>query len=186
MTTIQSSLNNHIERDSFSHNNYSAKDTLLTTSDEVEDFDVRQAVVATEEENQNELVQVKEYLNCCLEAEKIILESGSYEDGLAALHEDDQNKWKEAWLNDEDSDISSATAEGLLSWIEDDTKFYKSKIFELKNRSKIKQQILGKSFLSDKELDKYARYESHLDRKFEKTLAMIIKLQDLRETKSNL
>ena len=31
-------------------------------------------------------------------------------------------------------------------------------------------------------LDKLARYESHLDRKLERTLAMLLKLQDLRRT----
>ena len=58
--------------------------------------------------------------------------------------------------------------------------FRSDTIYELENRSKVKQQILGKSFLSDRELDKYARYENHLDKKFEKTLTMLIKLQDLR------
>ena len=69
-------------------------------------------------------------------------------------------------------------------WTSWDSKYYEKRIYELESRSKVKQQILGKSFLLDKELDKYVRYESHLDRKFEKTLAMLIKLQDIRAAKS--
>jgi hypothetical protein len=180
MTSIQSSLSKCVGV-GYSYNS-AAEAALLVSSNEIRNFDIKQAVLSTEEETQNELARVKEYLNCCLESEKIILESGSYEDGLAALHEDDQNKWRKAWLREGKDAINSATAEGLLSWIEDDKELYKSKIFELENRSKVKQQIFGKSFFSDKELDKFVRYETHLDRKFEKILTMLLKLKDLRGT----
>ena len=41
-------------------------------------------------------------------------------------------------------------------------------------------QAIGSAMFSD-ELPKIMRYEAHLDRKFEKTLAMIIRLQEMRE-----
>lgn len=182
MTTIQSSLNSYIERDSNFRDNVSAKDALLAESYEVKSFDIRQAVLSTEEENQEELIQIKEYLNYCLESEQILLKSGSYEDGLCALHEDNQNNWTDEWLNDDENDISSATAEDLLSWVDDLKKHYEKLIYELENRDKVKKQLLGKAFLSDKELNKHVRYENHLDKKFEKTLSILIKLKDLRET----
>lgn len=182
MTTIQSSLNNNIDRDSSFDHNYSAQDALLATSYKVKNFDIRQAVTCTDIETHESLSQTKEKLDCCIAAEQILEETESYENGLAALHEDDQNNWQEDWDNDDENDISSATAEGLLSWIEDARKHYEALVYELENRPKVKQQILGKSFLSDKELNKYARYENHLDKKFEKHLAMLLKLKDLRGT----
>ena len=185
MTSIQSSLSKNIERDSSYLDNESAKDALLAPSSAVENFDIRQAVTYTDAKTQEFLIQTKEKLDCCLVAEQTLEETNSYQNGLAALHEEDQNKWQEDWDNDDENDISSATAEGLLSWINDLRERYEARIYELKNRQKVKQQILGKSFLSDKELDKYSRYETHLDRKFEKTLAMLIKLQDLRESQKN-
>lgn len=66
-------------------------------------------------------------------------------------------------------------------YIENLKKRYEKSIYELENRSKVKHQTLGKAFFYDKELNKYMRYESHLDKKFEKTLAMLIRLQDLRK-----
>ena len=43
----------------------------------------------------------------------------------------------------------------------------------------IKAQTLGEGF-KPKRLDNLARYEAHLDRKFERTLAMLVKLKELR------
>lgn len=43
----------------------------------------------------------------------------------------------------------------------------------------IKSQILGEG-LQAYRLEKLNRYETHLDRKFERTLAMLLKLKDLR------
>lgn len=183
MSNLQSSLSRNVGKDSFCSSNDSAKDALLASSYEVEKFDIKKAILASDNDNLGELKIAKECLECCLVAAKILEETNSYEDGLAALHKEDQNNWYTDWLDDE-NDISSATAEGLLSWIRDNTNYYKKRIYEIENRSKVKQQILGKSFLSKEELDKYARYESHLDRKFEKILVMLIKLQDIRISKS--
>lgn len=43
----------------------------------------------------------------------------------------------------------------------------------------IKAQTLGESLQAHR-LEKLNRYETHLDRKFERTLAMILKLKELR------
>ena len=60
-----------------------------------------------------------------------------------------------------------------------DTALYITRRKELENRQLIKDQALGETFDSDT-LDRRARYETHLDRKLERTLAMLIRLQDLR------
>jgi hypothetical protein len=54
---------------------------------------------------------------------------------------------------------------------------------ELENRHLIKAHTFGEAFNADR-LDRIARYEVHLDRKLEKTLAMLIKLQELRRPNS--
>jgi len=50
---------------------------------------------------------------------------------------------------------------------------------ELENRPLIRAQAFGESLNPDK-LERLARYEVHLDRKFERTLALLIRLQDPR------
>ena len=46
----------------------------------------------------------------------------------------------------------------------------------------IKTQTLGEGLKANR-LEKLSRYETHLDRKFERTLAMLIKLKKLRGKK---
>jgi hypothetical protein len=182
MASLQSSLEQNINRDSAL-----AKDALLATSSQVKDFNIRQAVLIPQEETQQELVQVKKYLKCCLTAEQTILKTNSYDKGLAALHKDDQYDWQN-WLgttteNDKSGVIYTATPESLMLYIDKSKQYYEKSIYELGNRERVKKQTLGKSFLSERELNKYTKYETHLDKKFEKTLGMFLKLKELRETK---
>ena len=52
-----------------------------------------------------------------------------------------------------------------------------------KNRPLVRAQAFAEAFDPYK-LDRLARYETHLDRKLERTLAMLLKLQDLRQAKT--
>ena len=52
---------------------------------------------------------------------------------------------------------------------------------ELENRNLIRAQAFGEALDPDR-LDRLARYEVHLDRKLERILGMLLKLQDLRRT----
>ena len=187
MASLQSSLSRNIGGDFFSIKE-SLKEALLTSSEDTKFLNIKKAVLVSEEETMNELTKTNNKFKCCLLSEQIIAESNSYDDALVVLDEEDQNNWINNWLgeDEEDQEQSSdeyytASTEDLLLYIEDLKKRYGSRIYELENRSKIKHQTLGKSFFYDKELNKYMRYESHLDKKFEKTLAMLIKLQDLRK-----
>ena len=56
--------------------------------------------------------------------------------------------------------------------------WYASRRKELEHRPLIRVQALGESLDPDK-LERLARYVVHLDRKLERTLAMLIRLQDL-------
>ena len=55
---------------------------------------------------------------------------------------------------------------------------------ELKNRPLIRAQAFGEAIDPDR-LEKLSRYEVHLDRKLERTLAMLIRLRELRHTASS-
>ncbi len=50
---------------------------------------------------------------------------------------------------------------------------------ESRHREAIKAQALGEG-MQVYRLEKLARYETHLDRKLERTLAMLVKLKELR------
>jgi len=193
MASLQSSLERSVKYD----DNDSAKAPLLANSSQIEDFDTRTIVLSSQEDNQQELAQTKRYLKCCLVAGQILSKTNSYEEGLAALHKNDQDEWQNEWLNnsftndeehegdenDEEEVKYSATVESLTSYVNIAKKHYEKLIYELTNREKVKSQALGKAFFSDKELNKYTKYENHLDKKFEKTLAMLLKMKELRETK---
>ena len=187
MSSLQTSLSKNIGVGFFSSKDC-VKEVLL--SDKLKNFDIKQAVLSSEEETIKELTRINNKLKCCLLSEQLITDSNSYNDALVALDEEDQNDWINNWLGEDDDNRNeeqfadeyyTASTGDLLLYIEDLKKRYGKSIYELENRSKVKHQTLGKAFFYDKELNKYMRYESHLDKKFEKTLAMLIRLQDLRK-----
>ena len=54
---------------------------------------------------------------------------------------------------------------------------------ESRHHDAIVNQTIGEG-LQAYRLEKLSRYETHLDRKFERTLAMLIKLKDLRSNRA--
>ncbi|MBF0371296.1 MAG: hypothetical protein HQL52_17775 [Magnetococcales bacterium] len=106
--------------------------------------------------------------------------AGAYERALGALREDIREWWGETLEND-DRERFTANATSLLAWLKTEvTDWFTARYQELDNRPQIRMQALGEAF-DPHRLDKLARHEIHLDRKFEKTLAMLLKLKELRE-----
>ena len=71
-------------------------------------------------------------------------------------------------------------AEGLRGFIEGEVlPWFGTRKKELANRPLIREQAFGEAFDPDK-LERLGRYEVHLDRKLERTLAMLLKLKELR------
>ena len=70
-------------------------------------------------------------------------------------------------------------ANGLLEFLQDERIRYENRRQELQNRPLIREQLIGDAF-DPAHLDGIARYEVHLDRKLERMLTMLLKLQDLR------
>ena len=106
---------------------------------------------------------------------------GAYERALAALRDDTRVTWEECLTEDPEDGLTYArTAEALQAWISQNWQtWYERPIAELQHRDAIRDQALGVAYAAN-DLDVPARYEVHLDRKLEKTLAMLIRLRDLR------
>ena len=84
------------------------------------------------------------------------------------------------WANNLDDEEVEATAECLAKFIDDDMlPFSRQAVIEAQSHEAIKAQTLGEGLQAHR-LEKLNRYETHLDRKFERTLAMLLKLKELR------
>jgi len=70
---------------------------------------------------------------------------------------------------------------GLLRYLEDVSEWLRTRRQEVERRCQVRAQALGEALDVDR-LDKVARYETHLDRKLGRTLAMLLKLQEMRQT----
>ena len=93
----------------------------------------------------------------------------------ALIH--DSRDW---WDEHVEEESYPATAEGLAEFIRDSLEpiCYRM-VKEAEYTPAIKAQTLGEGLQAHR-LEKLNRYETHLDRKFERTLAMLLKLKDLR------
>ena len=109
----------------------------------------------------------------------------AYEAALAELRDDTQEWWAQLIARDPDEleegeDPVTADAEGLRRFITDRVMpWFDKQRSELTNRPFIREQAYGEG-LDTFKLERLGRYEVHLDRKLERMLAMLIKLQDLR------
>lgn len=102
--------------------------------------------------------------------------SNAYEKALKALQQDSRGWWQD-WVDDEEY---QANTEGLAKFIREHLlPTCQSLEKEARHHEAIKAQTIGEGMQAHR-LEKLTRYETHLDRKFERTLAMLIKLKDLR------
>ena len=105
---------------------------------------------------------------------------GAYDRALRALLPDTRAWWRDVVQDEE----YSPDAPGLAAFI---TKHVTPLVYqqekEARHHNAIVNQTIGEG-LQVYRLEKLTRYETHLDRKFERTLAMLIKLQDLRSSRA--
>jgi hypothetical protein len=106
--------------------------------------------------------------------------ANAYDKGLRALLPSSR-EWWENYVEEEEY---AADAEGLATFIQKHLEpLCMQQEKEARHHEAIKNQTLGEGLQAYK-LEQLSRYETHLDRKFERTLAMLIKLKDLRATKT--
>jgi hypothetical protein len=109
----------------------------------------------------------------------------AYEAALAALCGDTREWWDDMLAGgpdgrEDDEESSKADAESLRRFLEGEVlPWLESRRKELANRPLIREQAFGEALDAD-QLERLGRYETHLDRKLERVLAMLIRLQDLR------
>ncbi len=148
---------------------------------------VSEAVRAAPEDTERDLQNLDEDQAMTERALKV-LRSGkadAYDNAISVLREDTRDWWQEK-LTWEPEDYEEGEepyipdTSGLLRFLQSEvSSWYENRRKELANRPLIQSQAFGEA-LDPHRLDKLARYEAHLDRKLERTLTMLIRLQDLR------
>lgn len=109
----------------------------------------------------------------------------AYSSALGALRDDTRAWWEEqlTWDPDdydEDQTPYRADAKSLRRFLESEVlPWYEKRRCELDQRPLIRAQAFGEA-VDPYRLERLARYEVHLDRKLERTVAMLLKLQELR------
>ena len=110
----------------------------------------------------------------------------AYEAALASLLVDTQEWWADVLASDpeeleEDEEPATADVEGLRRFLEEEVlPWFENRKKELATRPLIREQAFGEALNPDK-LERLGRYEVHLDRKLERTLAMLFRLKELRQ-----
>ncbi|MFZ2301825.1 MAG: hypothetical protein WAW10_08145 [Gallionella sp.] len=140
--------------------------------------DLRDVVTATPDEREESLQYADLDLKATQRARDILYKGGAnaYEKARRALHEDS----RDAWDSNVEDESYTADAEGLGAWISEWLmQFCSQQEVEARYQPAIKAQTLGEGLQAHR-LEKLNRYETHLDRKFERTLAMLLKLKQLR------
>ena len=113
-----------------------------------------------------------------------ILEAGGadvYERALTALRDDTREHWRDCLSDPPDDGPMQLPPKPLKEWLDHHrAEWYDQPIVELQHRDAIRDQALGIAYGAD-DLEVPARYEVHLDRKLERTLAMLIRLREFRQ-----
>ena len=104
----------------------------------------------------------------------------AYDKALRALLPDSR-EWWQSYVEEEEY---TADADGLASFITEHlSPLCHQQEKESRHHDAIVNQTIGEG-LQAYRMEKLSRYETHLDRKFERTLAMLIKLKDLRSSRA--
>jgi hypothetical protein len=149
---------------------------------------VNASILATSESTAMDIIDLNEDETMTVRALDVLRagKARAYAEALSALREDTRNWWQEVlgWEPDdfeEDEEPYAANAADLLRFLEEKVvPWYEDRRKELENRPLIRAQAFGEALDPDK-LERLGRYEVHLDRKLERTLAMLLRLKDLRQ-----
>jgi hypothetical protein len=163
-----------------------AKAALIDVGD-IEGDVVEEAIRAGEEQSGEDRADLEDDQAMTEEALRILASppSSAYVLALAALRDDTRRWWEEqlGWNPDdyeEDQTPYGAETESLRRFLEAEIlPWFEKRRRELENRPLIRAQAFGEA-VDPHQLERLARYEVHLDRKLERMLAMLLKLQDLR------
>lgn len=150
-------------------------------------IDVATAIKAGAVDAQRELDDLDADRQLTLTAIEILASerSRAYEDALKAMHEDTREAWSDqlTWKPDDyGTGITpySADAASLQRYLESEIlPWYDKERAQIIAQPLVRTQALGESLDPDK-LERLGRYEVHLDRKLERTLSTLLRLQEMR------
>jgi FAD/FMN-containing dehydrogenase len=166
---------------------HTAEAALINVPGGVDVDSVDDAIRATEHQTPEDRANLEVDQAMTEEALQILASpSGSaYSRALAALRDDTRAWWEEQFGRnaddyEEDQIPYGADAESLRRFLEAEIlPWYEKRRQELEYRPLIRAQAFGEA-VDPHRLERLARYEVHLDRKLERMLAMLFKLQELR------
>ncbi len=133
---------------------------------------------ATPEEVLQDQVETKLYRKEVVNLLDILCKGkpNAYQKVLKVMAPDDRESWEDSLSGK----LYQPTVEGLMKFINDQLWPVCVRIEqEAIHHDAIKAQAIGEG-LQPVQLESLCRYETHLDRKFERSLAMLIKLKELR------
>lgn len=154
-------------------------------------MNVADAIKTTPHEARRELAALDVDETMTLSAIEILQRAcpDAYSEAVKALHESTQAAWTDqlAWEPgdyDEETAPYAADAPSLLRYLATSiVPWYNERRNELRSGPLVRAQALGEALDPDK-LERLGRYEVHLDRKFERTLSTLLRLQELRRSRS--
>jgi hypothetical protein len=166
---------------------HTAEAALINVAGDVEADCIGDAIRATEEQTAENQADLEDDQAMTGEAFRILASpsSSAYSRALAALRDDTRAWWEEqlgrnADDYEEEQRPYSPDAESLRRFLEAEIlPWYEKRRQELEYRPLIRAQAFGEAVDPDR-LERLARYEVHLDRKLERMLAILFKLQELR------
>ena len=165
--------------------NYTAAMALacIETQSNPRKFSYRKALSSSVEENSEELKAIAAYREPALQVRQMLEDGASYEVALAALENTTQEWWQDVLRGEgvESWERYTPDTSSLAAFLDKKVlPYYAGQHEEVIFRPLIKQQAEGEAYMPSKKLETFTRYEVHLDRKFERTLTVLLRLQEMR------
>lgn len=145
---------------------------------------IKDALTSTDEEDEKDLAELEAAHSSTLNTAQALKDKKlGYEEALAVLEKEIQEWWQTDKLGQSSKrgEKYEPCAEHLLNFLlHDALPVYESQHSKVIYRADIKAQAEGEAFIPNDQMEKFTRYEIHLDRKFERTLTVLLRLQEMR------
>ena len=142
----------------------------------------KEILYADQSEDQANIAYYQKYINICQAV--FDFDDTAYEQMLEKLPSDLKDHWLE-WLEkkwvDKKGGLYKPTPQGLKLFLQEQVldKFMPKKAI-LEAKPQIREHAIGMAYVPTPKMEILQRYETAVDRAFEKKLAMLLKLQDIR------
>ena len=140
--------------------------------------DLRDVMSLSDDEAATDQRNASDDVQACYRAAQLLRTGGAtaYAKTVRALHPESRAMWEDSVADGE----STPTAKVLAAFIQQHLEPVARQMEkQSRHHEAIKNQAIGEG-LQAYRLEKLSRYETHLDRKFERTLGMLVKLKELR------